>query len=127
MENQRPTESRKDRKIQGSEIGGDSGKREEAPLRPNMLMSNLQATSSTFDQVDFGHCISNNSKYAYSVFLNTNFKGVSFQRAVLDGCGFQRCSLRGVQIQNCDIEGLVVNGVEVGSLLRLALADERRR
>jgi uncharacterized protein YjbI with pentapeptide repeats len=98
-------------------------RREEAPLRPNALMSNLDATSSTFDQIGFGHCIFNNLTFTNSLFFNADFKGVSFQRTSFDGTGFQRCSLRGVQIQNCDIEGLVINGIEVGALLNRLIAD----
>lgn len=90
----------------------------EQPLRPNMLLSNLKATSSTLDRVQFDHCIFNNSDFGDSLFKDVNIKAVSFQQVSFDGSGFQRCSLRGAQFQDCNIEGLVINGIRVGDLLR---------
>jgi uncharacterized protein YjbI with pentapeptide repeats len=103
--------------------GGKSGAGDKQPLRPNMLLSNMKATSSTLDQVQFDHCIFNNSDFADSLFKDINIRSVSFQQAMFDGSGFQRCSLRGVQFQDCNIEGLVINGIRIGDLLRRIAFD----
>ncbi len=104
---------------QGASLG--KAQQRSGPLRPNMLASNLPATSSTFDRVSFDHCLHNSSSHAGSLFLNTDFKSACFERSTLDGTILQRCSLRGVQLQNCNVDGLVINGVRVGDLIKAVM------
>jgi len=83
-----------------------------------MLASNMFATSSTFDRINFDYCLYNDSTYAGSLFVNTNLVFTCFERSTLDGAILQRCSLRGVQLQNCNIDGLIINGIRIGDLLQ---------
>jgi uncharacterized protein YjbI with pentapeptide repeats len=100
------------------------------PVRPNMILSNVSATSSTFTHLDFDHCAFIRTKYFNSLFALSNIEGSTFTHCSLDGTVIENSSLRGARMDNCDIEGLVINGVEVDALIarfmssREADADE---
>lgn len=90
----------------------------EGAVRPNMLLQQASATSSTLDAVDFNHCVVHNSSFANTAFIQTSLRGASLTYVALDGAVLDHCSLRGVRLSNCDVEGLVINGVRVGALLK---------
>jgi uncharacterized protein YjbI with pentapeptide repeats len=96
--------------------------RTEAPLRPNMLLVQAEATSSTFSRLKLDHCVFDGCKLVNSMFHQSNFESSTFSGAELDGTLFDNCSLRGVVLRNCEVDGLVINGVEVGRLLKVFAA-----
>jgi uncharacterized protein YjbI with pentapeptide repeats len=98
---------------------------EELPLRPNMLLTNARATSSTFASLGAEHCIISGSNFFNSLFHRSNLEGCSFVGCEVDGALLENCSLRGVVLRNCDVEGLVINGIHVGTLLRLLQGEEK--
>lgn len=97
---------------------------EELPLRPNMLLTNARATSSTFASLGAEHCVVAGSNFFNSLFHRTNLEGCSFVDCELDGALLENCSLRGVVLRNCDVDGLVINGIHIGALLRLLKGQE---
>ena len=90
----------------------------EAPLRPNMLLVQAEATSSTFSRLKLDHCVFDGTRLVNSMFHQCSFDSSTFSGAELDGSLFDNCSLRGVVLRNCEVDGLVINGVEVGRLLK---------
>lgn len=98
---------------------------EQLPIRPNMLLTNARATSSTFASLAAEHCVMTGSNFFNSVFHRSNLEGCSFVGCDFDGTLIQNSSLRGVVIDNCDVEGLVINGIHVGALLRLLVAGDK--
>jgi uncharacterized protein YjbI with pentapeptide repeats len=95
----------------------------ETPLRPNMLMLNADATSSTIARTNFSHCVVTESKMFNSRFHESNFEGTAYDGCDFDGAVFSGCSFRGVEFANCDVDHLVINGINVGNLLRVAMGD----
>lgn len=96
---------------------------EERPVRPNMIMVNADATSSTVAGTNLSHCVFTETKLFNTRFHKSNFEGTAFDACDLDGAVLSGCSLRGVELINCDVERLVINGVNVGNLLKLAMGD----
>lgn len=96
----------------------------ELPLRPNMLLTNARATSSTFASLGAEHCVVTGSNFFNSLFHRSNLEGCSFVRCEFDGALVDNCSLRGVVLRNCDVEGLVIDGIHVGALIRLLRKGE---
>lgn len=92
---------------------------DQLPLRPNMLLTNARATSSTFAAFGAEHCVVTASNFFNSLFHRTNLEGCCIVGCDLDGTLIENCSLRGVVIENCDVDGLVIDGIHVGALLRL--------
>jgi len=97
---------------------------EKLPLRPNMLLVNARATSSTFASLGAEHCVVTGSNFFNSLFQRSNLEGCSFVSCELDGALLQNCSLRGAVLSDCDVEGLVINGIHVGALVRLLRGQE---
>jgi uncharacterized protein YjbI with pentapeptide repeats len=87
------------------------------PVRPNMNLSNVSATSSTFEHLDFDHCAFLRTKYFNSLFALSNIEGSTFTHCSFDGAVIENSSLRGARIDNCDIDGLIINGVNVDALI----------
>ena len=94
------------------------------PLRPNMLLTNARATSSTFASIGGEHCVFTNSNFFNSLFHRTNLEGCSFVSCDFDGTVFENCSLDGVVLKNCSVEGLVIDGIHIGALLRMLLTGK---
>ncbi|RZB13784.1 pentapeptide repeat-containing protein [Streptomyces sp. F001] len=90
-----------------------------APIRPNMLLINGNAVSSTFAQTDLSHSVLTQVRFFNSRLHQSNFEGSAFDDCDLDGATFTGCSLRGVEFTNCDVDRLVINGINIGNLLRL--------
>src|SRR5580704_1678112 len=86
-------------------------------FKTNMLLANSRATSSTFDHVDFGHCVFSKTGYFNSLVAESNIEGAAFAFCKLDATVFQNSSLRHVSTTNCDIKGLTINGIDIQSLL----------
>jgi uncharacterized protein YjbI with pentapeptide repeats len=97
---------------------------DDLPLRPNMLLTNARATSSTIASLGAEHCVVTGSNFFNSLFNRTNLEGCTFVACELDGALIENSSLRGVVLKNCDVDGLVINGVHVGALLRLLQGKE---
>jgi uncharacterized protein YjbI with pentapeptide repeats len=97
---------------------------EDLPLRPNMLLTNARATTSTFASLGAEHCVVSGSNFFNSLFYRDNLEGCTFLACELDGALIQNSSLRGVVLENCEVDGLVVNGIHVGALLRLLEGKE---
>lgn len=95
-----------------------------SPVRPNMLVANASAVSSTFSNTDFSHSVLTQVRFFNSRLHDANFEGTSFDGVDFDGATLTGCSLRGVRLINCDVDQLVVNGINVGSLLRLLHGTE---
>jgi uncharacterized protein YjbI with pentapeptide repeats len=108
----------------GAQPGTQGVAVEELPLRPNMLLTNARATSSTLASLRAEHCIVARSSFFNGLFHRTNFESCSFVGCELDGTLLENSSLRGVILRNCDVEGLVINGIHVGSLLRLLHGED---
>lgn len=97
----------------------DEEAREASIFRPNMILVNGNATSSTFANANFSHSILTQSSFFNSRLHQSNFEGAAFDDADFDGATFTGCSFRGVEMVNCDVERLTINGINVGALLRL--------
>ena len=97
---------------------------QDAPLQPNMLALNGDLTSSTLATITAPHSIVTGCNWFNSLFHGCNLEGTTFQISELDGALFENCSLRGVEFRKCDIDGLVINGIRVGQLLKLLVAEE---
>jgi uncharacterized protein YjbI with pentapeptide repeats len=87
------------------------------PIQPNTLLSNVSATSSTFNQIQFDHCVFVRNGYFNSLFAHSSIEGATFNACNFNGSVIENSSLRGVQINNCTMEGLRINGLEVYRLL----------
>src|SRR5436309_2971696 len=90
------------------------------PIRPNMLMLNADGTSSTVARTSFAHSVLTQNQFFNSRFHQTNMEGCAFDECDIDGSVFSGCSFRGVELVNCDVDRLIINGVNIGSLLRIA-------
>lgn len=91
----------------------------DAPVRPNMLMLNADARSSTFARADFSHSIMSELRFFNSRIHQSNLEGCAFDDSDFDGTTFSGCSFRGVQLVNCDVDHMVINGVNIGNLMRM--------
>jgi uncharacterized protein YjbI with pentapeptide repeats len=122
---QEPSRSeRSDRPTQFASVRENEG--EDRVLRPNMLLANGNATSSTLVNIDFSHSVMTRLAAFNARIHTSNFEGAAFDEGDFDGAIFTGCSMRGVELVNCDVDHLVVNGVNVGNLLRLLLGEEGR-
>ncbi|WP_182903497.1 pentapeptide repeat-containing protein [Microbispora sp. H10830] len=101
------------------EAQGRQDEPERSPLRPNTLLANVNAVSSTFANTDLSHSVLTQVRFFNSRLHHSNFEGASFDGSDLDGATFTGCSLRGVELINCDVDRLVINGINVGNLLRM--------
>lgn len=97
---------------------GGGAKHRLLSLRPNMLLSNVKVTSSTFDRVSFDHCVINAATYGNSAFVQSTFQGAAFHYCSFEAAIIDSSNLRGVELRNCAVDGLVINGAHVGKLLR---------
>jgi uncharacterized protein YjbI with pentapeptide repeats len=97
---------------------------DDLPLRPNMLLTNARAISSTFASLVAEHSVLTGSNFFNSLFYRSNLEGCSFVGCEFDGALIENSSLRGVILKNCEVDGLVVNGIRVGALLRLLQGQE---
>jgi len=86
-------------------------------LAPNMFLERFEATSSTFNFINFDHCIINQCDLSNSRFSESKLDGIAISDSNLDGSLIERCSLRGVSLQNCNVDGLVINGFKIGDLI----------
>lgn len=101
------------------ESDGKTVDTEKQPLRPNMLISNASATSSTIVKTNFSHCLFSEGNFFNSRFNGLNIENTSFDSCDFDGAIFQGCSLRTVEFVNCDVDRMIINGINIGNLLRL--------
>ena len=96
----------------------------EVPLSPNSALVDVDATGSTFAKFQAPHSLFTSSTVFNSCVHGSNLEGCTFETCELDGSVFRGCSFKGVELQDCDIEGLIVNGIRVGALLKLLVAEE---
>jgi uncharacterized protein YjbI with pentapeptide repeats len=97
---------------------------EDLPLRPNMLLTNARATSSTFASLGAEHTVVTRSNFFNTLFHRSNLESCTFFGCEFDGTLIENSSLRGVTLTNCEVDGLVINGIHVGSLIRLLSGKE---
>lgn len=93
------------------------------PLRPNMLVVNADARSSTIADVDLSHSVLSRVRLFNSRLHEINLEGAALDAADLDGAIFTGCSFRAVELVNCDVERLVINGINVGTVLGLMMGQ----